>query len=71
MKPKQRQICLEIVSFTVGGIFLLIALFNMTVEYLATLLVVEYFVAIANTIGWLTWVDKADKNGEHKSKKRG
>ena len=63
MKALHRQCLLEAIEFGISGIFLIVAIFSMTLQYFILFLVVEYIIAVIGVISWLAWVDKAE-NGK-------
>lgn len=59
-KDLKRQVIFEGILYLIQGFMLVLFLFNMTIKFLAVVLLVEFFMSIIATVGWFIWVNKAD-----------
>ncbi len=60
-KDLKRQVLFEGILYLIQGFMLVLFLFNMTIKFLAVVLLVEFFMSMIATVGWFMWVNKADK----------
>lgn len=64
MHIKYWQIIWEIIAFTISGVLLILYIIQPSYKHLSELLVLEYLIAIINTVGWWKWVNKADSQNK-------